>query len=799
MKIFYNEKEVTRTIPQRVDPEHFKVAFKGIDAISPLFGDGVQVDGKFRADEVTTFGIRVKEIPESIQMAIYESGYLGERFIGEAFIGIPDSTETVKTLDRQYSTLAFVGPPFSERPTYGSGRREMVETWLSGTLTVRAVWGVDDEGNSLGPPIKFHKSILKAGTSQFSVDPLKSKGPSGILNLRKLMDWITEMKLDPNDPRDAEMIKLRRMVESSAENGITFYEYWMQRGFFRLHLPVNLEMATVGVGAHVMETRRINLLKARYAKHIIVTCPVPIRDEEITEEMYQMVIDPSVDYVAAKQIWSSNLKNITLSIDSIAREVKESSAAEPKRFLKRIRMHQLFLKARQSRPMRVEDVVREERIPEVSPVQSFALTLFKHKRPLKPYRLGMNRRATSHPENGCRITFQISRGYNVPVRRQDVKFDDIAQKAADGPISVRSYIEVSFQNRKVRTAVYEGPNPQWNETLSLEVIAPGNDFSPDKILDSEVGMELIYFNLFDEILVDMIQDERERDNFVHHRRERNWLGCFSLPFTTIYEQTRIEGSFHVETPPILLSYERNPTAGPIENAILQGVSTSETIINLFITMDPPLLQPSPLKLNLHSDEPPEVVRYAAHYAASFPTTRPAITPIVPDLKGHTHLLCRYIRPQSPPPDLPTGRHLLRYVSHIPYVAVRTALAAADALLWCTSDQVLDLGAGDAVEHAILLCNLLLHQELDAVVVLGSGNPEGRTAYVALWEGGEMKLMNAVLGHEYGIKDPHLPLKEAYCVFNQENLESLVYKETTNRQCKELEVKIEHAIALQQSV
>ena len=106
--------------------------------------------------------------------------------------------------------------------------------------------------------------------------------------------------------------------------------------------------------------------------------------------------------------------------------------------------------------------------------------------------------------------------------------------------TVRCYVEISFQRKKVRTSVADGPNPTWNESLTLNVRPPGDDFRPENLLESNVGMELIYFNIFDEFMVDLVEDERDRDYEIHQRRERNWLGGFSMPFTALYEQTRVK-------------------------------------------------------------------------------------------------------------------------------------------------------------------------------------------------------------------------------------------------------------------
>lgn len=55
----------------------------------------------------------------------------------------------------------------------------------------------------------------------------------------------------------------------------------------------------------------------------------------------------------------------------------------------------------------------------------------------------------------------------------------------------------------MRTASKEGTSPQWNETLSLDVRTPNGDLSPKSLLDADVGMDCLFLNLFDEMLIDM--------------------------------------------------------------------------------------------------------------------------------------------------------------------------------------------------------------------------------------------------------------------------------------------------------
>lgn len=78
----------------------------------------------------------------------------------------------------------------------------------------------------------------------------------------------------------------------------------------------------------------------------------------------------------------------------------------------------------------------------------------------------------------------------------------------------------------------------------------------------------------------------------------------------------------------------------------------------------------------------------------------------------------------------------RYVSLIPLIE-DSQISGQMPDLWCTSQEFLDLGAGDCEEHAILLCNYFNYidkmqkrsDHIESYVCLGLGYPEGKTAYV----------------------------------------------------------------------
>lgn len=104
---------------------------------------------------------------------------------------------------------------------------------------------------------------------------------------------------------------------------------------------------------------------------------------------------------------------------------------------------------------------------------------------------------------------------------------------------VRPFIEVRFGSYSYKTPVQSGSNPVWNHSIAIPFEPPFNDFSPEGLVENGVILENMHIYLFDEVTVDLLQDERERDSTIHQRKERHWLGTVTIPFSTLYEQTRV--------------------------------------------------------------------------------------------------------------------------------------------------------------------------------------------------------------------------------------------------------------------
>jgi coiled-coil and C2 domain-containing protein 2A len=372
------------------------------------------------------------------------------------------------------------------------------------------------------------------------------------------------------------------------------------------------------------------------------------------------------------------------------------------------------------------------------------------------------------------------------------------------PNLIRPFVEIGFQKRKSRTDTRLGQNPQWNEMVRLKIM--NEDFDPQYLMDSDITSEMIYVNLFDEVVTDILEDTRTSDQFVHERIEKVWLGCLEIPFSTVWERgCRVVGTFPIEIPQSLNQYIQH-----IDESTGKIITSC---IHLFITLDPQLLQPSSIDVQFETEEETKLIKHAEQWVSSLAFYNRNILALCQTMSGKTVFIPRFIRPQQPPKSFKTLSKLLRFVSMVPFLANTTGFGA-NCNLWSTSDEILQVGSADSVEHAIILCNFLLAKNFNAWVVLGDDLVIGKCGYVlvenneqetivkpelntTMWSSlhslklrpiidlkkslfatnrknssismSKYQLYNPVSGKVYRTNDRLCPLQKIGCVFNAENV------------------------------
>ena len=639
----------------------------------------------------------------------------------------------------------------------------------------------------------------------------------------RIMRWLASSGLDPNDPRNADLLELKKHSDMSLQRGGGQIEALLptEVGSLRLESVPEIRVGRTTVFA----SRRAKMLKLRWESESqsgkSMGIAIPISEAQIqeldTHKLLKRSGIPERDLRVRMEEEDLAEKELMMrrAHDAPSLGIIQDRARLLEEFSYDIRLAQAAgKKMLKGSAVETDDVVSQPRIDAKGlSVGDLIKDALRPRSKLRPAKKRPNVVAAGTTRD-VSLVAMVSSVEALPMRVEGVRARGGADRAAgyvgvgDEATLLAPFVEILFGNHAARTKAQIGCFTSFNEAITLPVEGKqGQELSPRYLwaLDDPVTI-----NFFDEISVQTDGQVAGRDGAdtskykpatgdprITVTMERRFLGSLRIPFSSIFKARTLQGSVKIDVPPGMLGYVSHPSGAPTAQ--------------VYLTVTPQVPHPEPAVDELRAGESQDLqLRVTEWQQEVFQRTkgRNRASIMAVDKAGTSVLALRYVSPIAPPPRwlpgaAPAGltglRMLAWFVSHVPFLGDDNMEKDRDDV-WCSASDFIRLGAGDEEEHACLLAGYFLHRGEEAFVVSGTSTTCASDYFVlttgrghdpsryhvargaarkpqdlktGLADGGavdtsRMRLWNATKGTSFDVLDPKCELRSVSVVFNSAN-------------------------------
>ncbi len=572
------------------------------------------------------FDFRVINQPQNVSVDIYTFynsifGFDDAVFIANVPIFLPgqrvvenQSTSYSKSAEITLPTHAFAPTAawysFASSPDTAAGSRWTIPSITGNTAsdpvaakpTIGAILvSCDYEVGSVNIKQQSSYDGIKSDDIALIRQQITAKSPGAVANdvykerdFQQLMPSMSN--LDINDPSSDGLVKSIILGKSVTTEFDSYY-------LFGKHFAESFSEDNQNYENYLKfsPNLRLQLLKLRDAKPYLFTDPVPLSDSVIQRsELYKKIL------ITEGVSMTNGVDLTSMSPRADEADTEINNRLKVKSFLDRVRNSVTALKKRNIRKsITTNNVIAEVQYFYPIVLDDVETLIPARKRELKP--VPKVRVPQAVQVSHCDVLVQVVGAKNIPLRQDNGANESSSKNRrnnrgssrggrgsdSDGERErnepalsddvldankikekkrARSVMEVRFQERVCDTICIEGAAPLWKQSFSYPFRAPQDDYTPSNIILVD---ENVTFTLFDEY----VEDDAKRGGFLEgestSRTERRYLGSFSVPFATLYRESRIEGVFRLDSPIFNFGYVPND----IEKKKVSEDSIFETTAN----------------------------------------------------------------------------------------------------------------------------------------------------------------------------------------------------------------------------